>query len=321
MSKTQEKKCCLVTGVAGFVGSHLAERLLELDCQVVGVDNFFSGYRRNMAGFEGHPDFCFYERSITDPDLLDQLCSAHPRLKYCFNLAAVVSVPYSVDHPEQTMEINYRAVLDLLNAARKQNFAAFVFAGSAAEYGDDQRLPLQESYADLSTRFASPYGKAKFLASQAVAAAPCGVALRCFNIFGPRQDPTSPYSGVISRFVDRTHAGKALTIYGDGRQTRDFIYVADVVEAYLAAAGLKIPSFPLSPGVYNIGTGQSVSVLELATVIQDLAGSRKPMEFLPERQGDIRHSCADIRAFQQATGWKPRVSLREGLKKLLKGIS
>lgn len=317
MPNMQEKEGCLVTGVAGFVGSHLAERLLEAGFQVVGVDNLFSGFRRNMAAFENHPDFYFYERSITEPRIFEELHRTHPNLKYCFNLAAIVSVPYSVDHAEETMAINYQAVLNLLAAARRRNFAAFVFAGSAAEYGDDQRMPLKETYAGPETRFASPYGKAKYLASRAVAEAPGGVALRCFNIFGPRQDPISPYSGVISRFVDRSRAGEALTIFGDGRQTRDFVYVADVVEAYLAAAGLNQQTVQPSPGVYNVGTGQSVSILGLAEVIRNLAGNGTPIEFGPERPGDIRHSCADTTAFQRAAGWQARVSLREGLKELV----
>jgi UDP-glucose 4-epimerase len=307
---------CIITGVAGFVGSHLAERLLGAGCEVVGVDNFFSGYRRNMEQFRSHPRFHFYERSITEPDLVRQLKELHPVLSRLYNLAAVVSVPYSVEHPEQTMDVNYRATLSMLEETEKLGFERFVFAGSAAEYGDDERLPLLEDYPSEDTKHLSPYGRAKFMASRAVAARPQGVALRCFNIYGPRQDPSSPYSGVISRFIDMAIENKPLTIFGDGLQTRDFVHVSDVVEAYFRAGGIGAGPHAdtVPPGIYNIGTGRRTSILELAEVVRDLAGSKQPITFRAPRQGDIRHSLGSVDLFATTAGWRPRLSVREGLK-------
>jgi UDP-glucose 4-epimerase len=326
VSSRKQKFGCVVTGVAGFVGSHLAERLLSMGYSVIGVDNFYSGYRENMVSFKDHPEFTFYERSITDPQLLVQLKERHPELRCCFHLAAIVSVPYSMEHPEETMEVNYTATLNLLKESNQLDFKAFVFAGSAAEYGNEQRLPLYEEYATSATERLSPYGEAKFLASVSVGASPRGVSLRFFNIYGPRQDPRSPYSGVISKFMDLAVQGKPLNIFGDGMQTRDFIYVSDVVDAYIAAAGLQeedskpvrdIFTSDRTSHIYNVGTGKTTSVLDLAKSLQQLVGKDESLLFLPERAGDIRHSQASVEAFQKATGWRAKTSLRDGLTKTL----
>lgn len=308
------RPACLVTGVAGFVGSHLAERLLALEYTVVGVDNFYSGFEKNIKELRDHPAFRFHERSITEKGLLGDLTRLHPGLRICFHLAAIVSVPYSMEHPEETMDVNYHATVRLLEEAGSSDFEAFVFAGSAAEYGDDQRLPLSEEFASCATHHLSPYGYTKFLASEAVAATSIGVSLRCFNIFGPRQDPRSPYSGVISKFIDMALNGQSLTIFGDGLQTRDFIYVTDIVEAYLLAAGLVPGKIRLSSGVYNVGTGRSISILDLAEAVLEVTHRPKTLNFLPERPGDIRHSVASIAALNNAGEWIPRVSLHDGLK-------
>jgi UDP-glucose 4-epimerase len=318
MSGLNGKARCLVTGVAGFVGSHLAERLLSENHCVVGVDNFFSGHRENLASLLDHPGFTFHERSIAEAGLLRDLKTQHPDLESCFHLAAIVSVPYSLGHPEATMEVNHQATVHLLHEAERLDFRVFVFAGSAAEYGDDQRLPLMEEYATEKTRHLSAYGRSKYLASREVATSLCGIALRFFNIYGPRQDPSSPYSGVISRFISMALAQEPLTVFGDGLQTRDFIYVADVVEAYLCAAELCRHSSGPGKRLYNIGTGKSTSILELAESINELAASREIPVFCSERPGDIRFSAGSVDAFLRATEWQPRVSLREGLRNTIK---
>jgi len=314
MSDSGVERGCVVTGVAGFVGSHLAERLLSMGHEVVGVDNFFSGHRENMATFSCHPAFTFFEADIREPELLDRLIEKHPKLDCCFHLAAVVSVPYSVKHPEETMEVNHGAVSRLLRSAVRTGLKNFVFAGSAAEYGDDQRMPLREEYATEQTHHLSPYGLAKFLASKEVATTPGGVALRFFNIYGPRQDPSSPYSGVISRFVSMAGKNEALTIFGDGLQSRDFVHVSDVVDAYIRAGGLAGPRIAVPAGVYNIGTGSRTTIVELAGVIQEIHGNTARLAFLPERPGDIRHSLASTDKFQTAAGWNAAVTLRDGLR-------
>ncbi|MDO9083464.1 MAG: NAD-dependent epimerase/dehydratase family protein [Humidesulfovibrio sp.] len=308
--------CTLVTGVAGFVGSHLAEALLGLGLRVAGVDNFSSGHPGNMATFRDHPNFIFHERSITEPGLLTELHGIHPGLAYCFHLAAIVSVPYSMEHEKETMEVNHLATEALLDEARTLGLARFVFAGSAAEYGQESRMPILEDYAHDGTAHLSPYGRAKFLASRAVASSPLGVSLRFFNIYGPRQDPSSPYSGVISRFTDLARADKPLSVHGDGSQSRDFVHVSDCVAAYLAAAGLHPEYLLPGHGSYNIGTGRATSILDLARLIMEMAGNTREIIFTESRPGDIPHSLASIEKFSSATGWNARVELKDGLRAL-----
>jgi len=308
---------CVVTGAAGFVGSHLAERLLYENYHVVGVDNFFSGRRENLTTLLEYPHFTFYERSITEAGILRYLKGQHPNLECCFHLAAIVSVPYSMDYPEAVMEVNYHSTVRLLREAEQQDFKGFVFAGSSAEYGGEQRLPLREEYATDNTKQLSAYGRSKFLASREVGVSRCGVALRCFNIYGPRQDPTSPYSGVISRFVNMGLSGRPLTIFGDGRQTRDFIYVSDVVEAYVEAASLVRKSTRAGRKIYNIGTGKSTTITLLAETVNNLMSRHHQPVFCSERPGDILFSVASVEAFRNAAGWEPLVSLREGLEKTI----
>lgn len=324
MEKTESGSArCLVTGAAGFVGSHLCERLLALGHTVVGVDNFFSGRRENLAPFAAHPRFSFYERSVTEPRLLQELGAAHGPFEAVFHLAAIISVPYSLDHPEETHLVNYLATVDLVNEAEKLEVRSFVFAGSAAEYGTQDRMPLRENDAGPWTQWLSPYGEAKYRATMAVASRRGtlrGVSLRCFNIYGPRQDPSSPYSGVISRFVDMAVAGRPLTIFGDGLQTRDFVFVDDVVEAYCRAAALgKGPGIG-SGGIYNVGSGRPTSILDLARLICRLTGRPESITFLAERPGDIRHSTANIEAITRGLGWAPRFGLEEGLTRTIQWI-
>lgn len=305
------KKTCLVTGCAGFIGSHLTQTLLDEGHSVVGVDNFASGYVHNMEGFIDHAGFIFYERSITEEGLLVDLKQAHPELEVVFQLAAVVSVPYSVEHPELTMQVNFEANREMLDAAREMGISRFVFAGSAAEYGNEDRLPVKEEYAQQAEQL-SPYGVAKYKSSAYIAESSYGCSLRFFNIFGPRQDPTSQYSGVISRFVDFGLAGKNMIIFGDGGQTRDFLYVSDVVTSYFIAAGIdKQGRGPLT-GIYNVGTGKGRSVRELADVIAGLTFAPQELDFKPERAGDIRHSRADVNKITEE-GFKAEVSFEDGL--------
>ncbi|WP_432736729.1 NAD-dependent epimerase/dehydratase family protein [Maridesulfovibrio sp. FT414] len=309
------KKTCLVTGCAGFVGSHLTDALLRAGHNVVGVDNFFTGYEHNLAGFRNNPGFEFHKASITDKGLLEQLKGKHPDLDVIFQLAAIVSVPYSVEHPQLTMEVNYEASERMLSSAQRLGISTFVFAGSAAEYGDESRLPVLEEYADQATQL-SPYGVAKFKSSALIRNSGFGCSLRFFNIFGPRQDPTSQYSGVISKFVDLGMACKKMVVYGDGKQTRDFIYVDDVVTSYLIAAGLDANGRGPLKGIFNVGTGKCTSVLELAETVADLTCAPKEIEFRPERAGDIKHSYADVSKISRS-GFKAEVTFEGGLSRTL----
>ncbi|MDD4952487.1 MAG: NAD-dependent epimerase/dehydratase family protein [Desulfovibrionaceae bacterium] len=305
------KTACLVTGCAGFVGSHLTEALLGLGLAVVGVDNFFSGHRRNMAGFEAHPGFSFLEKNILEPEILARAVDIRPGLAHVFHLAAIVSVPYSLAHPDEVMAVNHQASVDLFDQARARGLASFVFAGSAAEYGDCESMPLAESDAGPNTRQTSPYGRAKYLCSRHVEQAGFGSSLRFFNIYGPRQDPESPYSGVVSRFIDQGLSGRPLTVFGDGGQSRDFLFVRDSVRAYVAAAGLG--RVPVLSGVFNVGTGTSTTILGLAEAVRRLTKNRAPLSFLPQREGDVRRSLAEVSRFERAAGFKAQTGLDKGL--------
>ncbi len=311
MGEIMSKGTCLVTGCAGFVGSHLTQHLLDDDWAVVGVDNFLSGYEHNMAVFRDHPSFFFLERDIREQNLVREIADEIAPLTAIFHLAAVVSVPYSVEHPEETMDINHTATLSLLADALAVNVQTFLFAGSAAEYGDTDIIPTPEDAATDKVRHNSPYGTAKYLSSRAVEASGRGCSLRFFNIYGPRQDPTSPYSGVISRFIDYGLENKPLTVFGDGGQTRDFIHVHDAVRAYVCAAGM-IATPPLR-GIYNVGTGLVTSILELAATLKIATNNDKDIEFLDERPGDIRHSLADISKLQRDTDFQASLNLAQGL--------
>ncbi|WP_027722079.1 NAD-dependent epimerase/dehydratase family protein [Maridesulfovibrio zosterae] len=307
------KKTCLVTGCAGFIGSHLTQTLLDAGHMVVGVDNFFTGYAHNMEGFRDNPRFCFHEASITDDGLLERLKGENRELDVIFQLAAIVSVPYSVDHPELTMKVNYEANERIISSSQKLGISTFIFAGSAAEYGEEHRLPVREKYADEATQL-SPYGVAKYKTSNLIEKCGYGCSLRFFNVFGPRQDPTSQYSGVISKFVDFGLSGKNMIIFGDGEQTRDFLYVSDVVTSYLIAAGLDNDGRGPLLGIYNVGTGNSISVLQLAETVAKLTSAPQNVEFMPERAGDIKHSLAHIGKISKA-GFKAEISFEEGLSK------
>lgn len=308
---------CLITGVAGFVGSHLAQALLRLGCPVIGVDNFFSGLPANLAAFADHPGFTFHEANVTDAQLLPRLRRAHPRLEIVFHLAAIVSVPHSMEHEAQTLQVNRDASLRLLSQAEALGLRRFVLAGSAAEYGNETRLPIREDYATAATHQLSPYGRSKYEASLAVSCSPIGISLRFFNIYGERQLPDSPYSGVISKFIALALAKTPLPIFGSGEQSRDFLHVTDAVQAYLAAVGLTQNGRVPAPGVYNVGTGIGTTILELAECIQRAVGNRPAVRLEPPRPGDIVHSRADATAFARATDWWPTRDLPTGLRRTI----
>ncbi len=324
MTLDVQQDWCLVTGCAGFVGSHLCEALLAKGCGVIGVDNYFSGFRENMDTFFDHEKFVFYETSVIQPNLLKKLKQAHPGLQHVFHLAAIVSTQYSVAHGEETMRVNCVASIDLHNQALELGFKQFVFAGSAAEYGDIDELPIREESVALKEREQglenlqiSPYGRAKYLVSRYIEANGFGCSLRFFNIYGPRQDPHNPYTGVISRFISLALQHSALTIEGNGLQSRDFIHITDVVSAYCLAAWSDGPALA---GVYNIGSNKQTTVLEIADMVNKLTGNTSPHRFLPPRKGDIKHSLASLEKFSRATGFNPLVPLSSGLQNTIEWI-
>jgi UDP-glucose 4-epimerase len=278
----------LVTGGAGFIGSHLTDALLAAGHDVVVLDNFSTGKQENLPR---SPRLTLLEGDVADGGAVAAAvagCSA------VFHLAAVASVQASVNDPVGTNRTNLAGTITVLDAAARAGAEQVAYACSAAVYGDTQELPISEQAA---TRPLTPYAIDKLAGEQYLAywhaqGAFRGTSFRFFNIFGPRQDPASPYSGVISIFAQRVAGGQPLTVYGDGTQTRDFVFVKDLVRILVASLDFPAPQAAPLP-VINVGAGRGVSLLELAATLGQLAGSEPALEFAPVRSGDIRHSLAD----------------------------
>jgi UDP-glucose 4-epimerase len=299
-------KHALVTGGAGFIGSHLVDALIALGSRVTVIDNLSTGRKENLQ--EAGPGLDFQEGDIRDRDLLKKLMDG---VDVVFHQAAVVSVPLSVAQPLASAEINEMGTLAVLETARQAGCRRVVLASSSAVYGDDPQLPKRE---EMALRPLSPYAVQKMVGEYyaGLYGTLYGLetaCLRYFNVFGPRQDPSSPYSGVISIFMDRAVAGRAPVIYGDGEQTRDFVYVQDVVAANLRAATEK----SAAGRVFNIGTGHTITVSGLWQSVAKLAGIALSPEYQAARDGDILHSVAAIDAARQHLGFAPEVGFEDGL--------
>lgn len=298
----------LITGGAGFIGSHLVDRLLSDGLQVRVLDDFSTGKESNL------PTDSRLEIMRGDAGDLQTMHLAMAGIDWVFHEAAIASVPKTLSDPVGTHRANYMATLNVLEAARHAGVKRVVFAATAAAYGDQAPVPQKE---EMPVNPVSPYAVDK-VASEHM----CQVywrlygletvCLRYFNVFGPRQDPTSPYSGVISIFATRIKDGSEITIYGDGEQTRDFVYVADVVEANICAAAAA----GIGGRVLNVGTGRACTLNQLLSALEDVSGCEAKRQYVEPRVGDIRHSCADNRAARDLLGWHPAVTLTEGLLRL-----
>lgn len=303
-------KRALVTGGAGFIGSHIVGRLLTEGYEVRVLDNFSSGKRENLADVAKDVE-------IVEGDIRSEETTlrAAEGCEIIYHEAAIVSVPYSVEHPRETHDVNIRGTLNVLLAARDSGARRVVFASSAAIYGDEPTLPKHEG---MLPQPISPYGVEKltaehYLRTFSLLYGTETVALRYFNVFGPRQDPRSPYSGVISVFVSRILAGQTIGIFGDGQQTRDFVYVGNVVDANWLAG--TTPG--VSGRVYNVACGKVTTLLELAEMLGEAAGNKPSVELLAPRAGDIKHSLADISAARRDLGYEPKVDVSRGLAALI----
>ncbi|PIP35063.1 MAG: hypothetical protein COS92_05355 [Desulfobacterales bacterium CG07_land_8_20_14_0_80_52_14] len=301
----------LVTGGAGFIGSHLVEALLEKGCAVSILDNLSTGRLENLA----HVRECvnFFQGDIRDTCLLAEAVRG---CDVVFHQAAMVSVPKSVENPVESLEINDLGTLRVLEAARKSGARKVVLASSCAVYGDDPQLPKHEA---LPPKPMSPYAVHKLIGEiyARVYTELYGLeaaCLRYFNVYGPRQDPSSPYSGVISIFLSRAIKRQRPIIFGDGAQYRDFIYVKDVVRANMLAA----ESSAASGNVYNIGTGSFLRILDLWKAIRDRLAVHIEPEFAPCRPGDIRESLADVHRARKHLGFEAQYSFDAGLDATLK---
>ena len=298
----------LVTGGAGFIGSHTVDELVRRGHGVVVLDDLSSGKEENLA--DVRTKITFMKGSITD---LEAVQRAMHQAEYVIHLAARTSVPRSVKDPIDTNRINVEGTLNVLVAARDNRVKRVVFAASSSAYGETPTLPKKESMQSLPI---SPYGVSKYVGElYAQTFGRCygleNVCLRYFNIFGPRQDPDSPYSGVLSRFAAAFLQDEPPVVFGDGEQTRDFTYVDNAVQANLLAS--EAPG--ASGFVFNVGTGDRYSLNQTLQILRELSAKKLPAKYEPVREGDIRDSQADITAARELLGYEPTVRFEEGLER------
>jgi UDP-glucose 4-epimerase len=298
----------LVTGGAGFIGSHIVEALVQKGCRVTVLDNLSTGHLSNLDTVANQ--IRFIKGDITDHKILSDAVSG---CEVIFHEAAMVSVTDTIARPLSSAKVNELGTLNVLEAARRHNSRRVVLASSSAIYGDDPKLPKHES---MAPKPLSPYAVQK-LAGEHYAGVYTNlfgletVSLRYFNVYGPRQDPSSPYSGVISIFMTRAAEKEKPIIYGDGTQSRDFIYIKDVVTANLLAATCD----PVKSAIYNVGTGQCLQILQLWELICELSNLNLYPNLEAPRVGDVPESVADINKVKTELGFLPRVTYLEGLKK------
>ncbi len=303
---------CLVTGGAGFIGSNLAEKLVREGAQVAVLDDLSTGRKVNLESLRklGVDFFC---GSILDERLLERTFAG---VDYVFHQAALPSVPQSLAEPLRTAEVNATGTLLVLEAARQAGVKKVVFASSCAVYGDNLALPLSEAETPSPM---SPYAAQKLAGEHycevysTVFGLPA-TAVRYFNVYGPRQDPTSQYAAVVPNFITGAAKGGPLAIYGDGEQSRDLIFVRDVVQANLKAA----LSSEANGAVVNVASGRCTTINELAAIIIRLVGAEVEPVHLQPRAGDIRHSLADISRARKLIDYEPQYSLEQGLQETVR---
>lgn len=301
----------LITGGAGFIGSNLADELIRRGAKVTILDNFLTGFRENLEEITG--DFDFVEGDVKDPAIVRKAVEG---CELVFHQAALPSVPRSVADPVETHDACVNGTFNVLMAARDAGVKRVMYAASSSAYGDQETLPKVET---MRPEPLSPYAAAKLVGEYycSVFSNVYGLetfSLRYFNVFGPRQNPGSQYSGVISRFIDAFMKGENPTVYGDGEQSRDFTYIANVVDANIRASEAKDGSGE----VMNVANGERVSLLELFEVLKQITGREDAViDFQPDRKGDVKHSQADNALARKYLGYEKVVGLEEGLKRTI----
>ncbi|MCH9646999.1 MAG: SDR family oxidoreductase [Deltaproteobacteria bacterium] len=308
-SDTWHQVPVLVTGGAGFIGSHLVARLAAEGADVLVLDDFSSGREANLQAAQATGTVQAIRGDIRDFEVCQRACEGRSMV---FHQAARGSVPRSLKDPATTIGVNVSGTANIFTAARDAGVRRVVYASSSSVYGDSDTLPKREGEEGQPL---SPYALSKVMNEQLAKTfgdsfGLCCIGLRYFNVYGPRQDPAGPYAAVIPRFFQACAKGGQPAVYGDGEQSRDFTFVADAVEANLLAAQGK----PEACGrAYNVGAGNRTTVLDLAARISELVGSGGGVEHLPPRTGDVPHSRADLATVEEALGFRPSISLDEGL--------
>jgi len=298
----------LVTGGAGFLGSHLVYALERENFDVVVLDDLSTGFLKNISQTRAH----FIEGTVENENIVRKSAEGCGAI---FHLAAMVSVPLSIENPRKCFSVNVNGTKNVIMAAEKNGIEKIVFVSSASVYGSVPKIPQRE---DDETFPESPYAESKLRSEEMLSewskrTGGTAVSVRLFNGFGPRQRGDSQYSAVIPRFLSAALDGKPIEIFGDGEQTRDFIFVDDIVNALLF---LMKSNFS---GVVNLARGEGISILQLAEVVREIAGREIPVEFKKSRKGEVRHSVADISKLK-SIGYQPEISLKEGLKITLNSL-
>ena len=302
----------LITGISGFIGSSLARAVLSQGDQVRGIDNFSTGKRANITEILNRIDF--READLLDLTAVQDACRG---VDYVLHQAAIPSVPRSVANPLESNRANVDGTVNVLVAARDQKVKRVVYAASSSAYGDTPTLPKHE---EMIPNPISPYAVAK-LASEYYMRSfyRCygleTVSLRYFNIFGPRQDPSSPYSGVLAKFITQMLSGEQPTIFGDGKQSRDFTFIDNAVQANLLAC--KVPAAGVAGNIFNVATGRRVDLNEAFQILKQLINYSGDVKYAPERAGDVKHSLADLSRAKECLGYNPTVDFEEGLRRTI----
>lgn len=294
----------LVTGGAGFIGSHIVDKLLQSDCEVIVIDDFSTGKEENLRY---HKNLQIVKKSICE-----DLSNYFANIDVVFHLAAIPQVQFSIENPIKTHEVNVNGTLNVLESSRKAGVKRFIFSSSSAVYGDQPRLPLEEN---MTPNPLSPYAAHKLIGEYY-----CGlytkiygmecVSLRYFNVFGPRQNPNGNYACLIPKFITLINEDKIPVINGDGEQTRDFIYIDDVVDANIKAASTN--NRECFGHVFNIGSGEKFSVNQIAGIILDLSGKKIKAEHGPSMI-EPKNTLANINKAKKLLDWKPKVEFNKGL--------
>lgn len=299
----------LITGIGGFIGSSLAHALVQRGEQVRGVDNFSTGKRENLAGILDRIQF--READLLDLDAMRRTCEG---VNFVLHQAAIPSVPKSVQDPLGNNRANVDGTVNLLIAARDAKVQRVIYAASSSAYGDTPTLPKHE---EMSPNPISPYAVAKLAGEHYMRSFyRCygleTISLRYFNIFGPRQDPSSPYSGVLAKFITQMLNGEQPTIFGDGTQSRDFTYIENVIEANLLAGKASAAALGQT---FNVATGQRFDLNQTFNFLKQLTGYSGQVKYAHERAGDVKHSLADISRAEKYLGYKPKVDFEQGLER------
>lgn len=308
----QTKNSWLITGVAGFIGSHLANELLLTKQKVIGLDNLSSGKMQNISSFIDHPNFTFIEGDIRDFELCVSACE---NIDYILHHAAIGSIKKSIENPVLIDQVNNGGFINILLAAHQQNIKKIIYASSSAIYGDkDESIQRHEHelLAPMSPYAASKCANEHYAQSLTITHNLKTVGLRYFNIYGPRQDPDGEYAAVIPKWINTMLRGKELSVFGDGSTTRDFCHIKDVVQANILAA--LNDEAKQSHQFYNIAMGQGTTLNELFAILKEHIAYDCSVNHLPFRNGDIKISCADISYAKNNLGFAPSVLLNEGLR-------